>query len=268
MAIVLQLLAFALLLGSQQVYGQVFLVNYQYNNLLDSNTGAATQVDPAHPRPFVYPIDSSAVAPNHEWNLLPQANGNYLIQSVSSTLCLDGNENVPQEDAAYPSPFMWPCDANAPNHRWSLIQVATSASGAPLYNLVNEQNEQALDGNTGAARQADPGHPAPFLWTPTAGAPNQQWALVGPCPTCPSGQMCSLDLTHSIYDPAYTSPFCVNCPANYVGQYCQIRACNCNGVGIGCSCSSVTHKCTYTACGVSTFPGWQQTAACTQECNE
>jgi len=50
------------------------------------------------------------------------------------------------------------------------------------------------------------------------------------------------------------------------GNFCNIKSCNCNGLGTGCSCTS--SQCLYTSCGAASLPGWSQTAVCTQACNK
>jgi len=150
-----------------------YIVNVYNNLLLDANTGAANQYEPTLPRPFLWTAD---VAVNHQWNLV-LVDCFYLIQSVSSGLCLDGNSNpgLPQYSSEYTSPFMWPCSSTAPNHQWNLVPQP-NPSGVLQYQLINVQNGLCLDGNVGAAPQYDPGHAAPFLW-PCDVANNHLWLV-------------------------------------------------------------------------------------------
>jgi hypothetical protein len=153
--------------------GDYVIINKQTNEALDSNINSGSQLSQQHPRPFMWQANSNA--PNHQWRVEKQFNGNYIIKTRvnSQEMALDGNTNVPQHRSSHPCPFLYPVTPNAKNHRWILRPTGEYNT----YMIVNEDNGLALDGNVTSADQYDYSHKAPFLWTPVPTAQNHLWSF-------------------------------------------------------------------------------------------
>jgi len=150
--------------------GSYTIVNASTGKGLDSNVQGAPQLDPSHPRIFVW--DSVPSALNHQWEMWNVEAEWYTISPKGSNLALDGNVNVPQVVSSHPAPFLWERTPNAHNHQWKFDDI-----GNNTYVIINRANGLALDGNVAGAPQHASSHPAPFLWTPVPDAKNHQWVL-------------------------------------------------------------------------------------------
>jgi len=160
----IQSLVFLFFFASLVCYSsaQTYLITNYHNNLrLDSHASAdpnSTQYDPDHWRPFISsPLNPVPSA--HLWLLIASSQNYYLIQSVETGLCLDGNITVPQYNLTFPTPFLGTCKPNAHSQQWVLIGTL------PLVYIRNVQTGLLLNGDTAIANY-NPLHPNAFSSNP------------------------------------------------------------------------------------------------------
>jgi len=155
--------------------GEYYIQSVSSGLYLDGETTSIHQFDNTHGRAFLselHPGDTSQI-----WRIQHVANGEYLLINLFNEKSYDGDTTVDQLEANYPQPFLRgfgdKAGVETRTRLWKVEPVANN------FGLLNVAANKALDANVGAAKQADPRNPSPFLWQWAAPHGNNHlWRLI------------------------------------------------------------------------------------------